>query len=643
MRFLSIFLVLLVLGACSSNSTFPNKFGDPALVHIHELKDRRATDSLMLFLRANDPIYRREAALALGSVQDTAASPLLGTILLEDPDADVRRNAAFALGQTGRFQAINALLPALQDTSHQVVREVLEALGKSVEQFDLPALVNFQPADTLEQEGQAWGFYHLALRKKTDSLITKNVSSLLKSSNSYATRLAAANYFSRSSNLAGKSYQINLLRAAAEDVRPEVRMAAVSGFRNLSAKEALPAIARLLSSEKDYRVRVNAVRVCQNFLADETKEIIFGAVEDTTNSVSVAASEVIRNQGNGQLSALYLAALPRVKSTRAKANLYAGLLKTVPSDSLLRELNSLYRSAPVYFKAELLSALGETKAPYNRQACEFLSQELLSAANEKVIRTSAASAITSLHHQANKSIPTKDFLTVYLQGIAQGDVAVIGILASALMDESLNCRAEVKDLNFLYEAKSKLKLPQDIESLQPLEKAIAYLEGKAAPTILKNEFNHPIDWGFVKSIPATQRVQITTTKGTMILRLGVEEAPGSVANFVDLVNKKYFDGKFFHRVVPNFVIQTGCNRGDGYGSENYSIRSEFSLRRYTTGSVGMASAGKDTEGTQWFVTHCPTPHLDGKYSIVGETENGQEVADRMDVGDRILNVVLLKE
>jgi len=93
-------------------------------------------------------------------------------------------------------------------------------------------------------------------------------------------------------------------------------------------------------------------------------------------------------------------------------------------------------------------------------------------------------------------------------------------------------------------------------------------------------------------------------------------------------------------VVPNFVIQGGCNRGDGWGSEDYSIRSEFSQRRYTTGSVGMASAGKDTEGTQWFITYSPTPHLDGRYTIFAEVVQGLAVLDYIQVGDKVTDVVI---
>jgi cyclophilin family peptidyl-prolyl cis-trans isomerase len=236
----------------------------------------------------------------------------------------------------------------------------------------------------------------------------------------------------------------------------------------------------------------------------------------------------------------------------------------------------------------------------------------------------------------------KIFVDIYKKAFETGDAAVIGIIAAALADSTLGYKKIISDYTFLYAAKSKLSLPKDNEALQPLEAAIAHFEGKKVTSLVKNEFNHPIDWNLVKTIPADQKVLIKTGKGDVIIRLLVEEAPGSVANFVQLVNGHYFDSKNFHRVVPNFVIQGGCNRGDGWGSEDYSIRSEFSMRRYTEGSVGMASAGKDTEGTQWFITHSPTPHLDGRYTIFAMVEKGLEVVHAIEVGDVILKVELLK-
>ncbi len=229
----------------------------------------------------------------------------------------------------------------------------------------------------------------------------------------------------------------------------------------------------------------------------------------------------------------------------------------------------------------------------------------------------------------------------YRLAIEQGDPAVAGIVSEALSDPALGYKGVIVDFAFLREAKRKLHLPKDIESLQPLENAIAYFEGKKKPPPLKNAFNHPVDWKLAATIGKDQRVLVRTSRGDIVLRLLVEEAPGSVVNFVNLINAKYYDGIAYHRMVPNFVVQTGCRRGDGFGSEAYSIRSEFSRRRYKTGSVGMASAGKDTEGTQWFITHSPTPHLDGRYTIFAEVEQGMEIVDQIEVGNQNTTVTLI--
>lgn len=636
---LPLVLSLLITAACSKTSG-PNKFADPVLAKIYDLKDRRSTDSLLFYLRSENPIYRVEAALAFGSVQDTLASTALGNTLLEDPDDEVRRNAAFALGQTGGFQAVNALIPALQHNERTVVREVLEALGKTIQQSDLNDLKEFETNDTLLQEGQAWGFYQLAIRKKTDSVITKKVLNYLRTVSSYQARLASANYFGRSTKVEGKGFEETLINAALHDKRAEVRMAAVSGFRHLDIANIIPSLKNIFT-DNDYRVRVSAVRVCQNFPITETQEVVFGGLKDSIEMVQVAASEVIRNIADRYPLKRISEEVAASKNWRVKANLYGASLKANSNDETLEGIIKLYSTAPLYFKAVLASALGEAKSPLDEKSFKFLSKEMLNKSSEKVIRTATASAIVSMNRRTNNKIPKKEFLEIYKQAIAQGDVAVIGIVSSALRDESLHYKEEIKDLRFLYDAKAKLTLPRDIESLEPLDRAIAYLEGKERAEALKNEFNHPIDWNFVKTIPADQQAEIRTTKGNIVIQLLVEEAPGSAANFVELVRKKYFDGKFFHRVVPNFVIQGGCNRGDGYGSEDYSIRSEFSLRRYTTGSVGMASAGKDTEGTQWFITHLPTPHLDGKYTIFAETKQGMKVVDHMEVGETILELRLI--
>ena len=415
---------------------------------------------------------------------------------------------------------------------------------------------------------------------------------------------------------------------------------AVAGFRNLKLTTVLSSLKDILHDEKDYRVRISAVRACNNFPLPETQDVVFGGLKDSVEMVQVAASEVILNlSGRYPLQRLVEDA-QKTRSWRVKSNLYAAQLKSAPSGQVVDEITTIYAGATVYYKSALLSALGESQAPKNKNAFDFLVSELQREHQEKVLLSSSASALTSLDRKSKGSLSKEEFIRIYKVAIAQGDPAVVGIVAFALTDTSLHYKKEITDWQFLYAAKEKLVLPKDIESLEPLERAIAFFEGKE-PQPLKNEFNHPIPWEKVKTIPVGQRVELNTSHGIIILRLFVEESPGSVINFTELINAKYFDGKFFHRVVPNFVIQTGCNRGDGFGSEDYSIRSEFSGRRYTTGSVGMASAGKDTEGTQWFITHSPTPHLDGRYTLFAEVESGMESVHLMEVGDKILSAKLV--
>jgi cyclophilin family peptidyl-prolyl cis-trans isomerase len=135
-----------------------------------------------------------------------------------------------------------------------------------------------------------------------------------------------------------------------------------------------------------------------------------------------------------------------------------------------------------------------------------------------------------------------------------------------------------------------------------------------------------------------QRAILETEKGTITLALYPEEAPLTVTNFVRLARQGFFNGLTFHRVVPNFVAQTGCPRGDGWGGPGYTIRCEVNPLSYVRGAVGMALSGKDTGGSQFFITPSPEPHLDGTYTVFGQVIEGMEVVDQLKRGDIIRNV-----
>ncbi|HKZ80315.1 MAG TPA: peptidylprolyl isomerase [Pyrinomonadaceae bacterium] len=142
----------------------------------------------------------------------------------------------------------------------------------------------------------------------------------------------------------------------------------------------------------------------------------------------------------------------------------------------------------------------------------------------------------------------------------------------------------------------------------------------------------------VSRVGKTVRAVITTSKGSFTIGFVPADAPLNVDNFIQLAKRGYFNGITFHRVVPNFVIQGGDPRGDGNGGPGYQIRCEINQESYERGTVGMALSGKDTGGSQWFVTHSAQPHLDGGYSVFGRIIAGMDVVDAIVRGDVIRDV-----
>ena len=147
-----------------------------------------------------------------------------------------------------------------------------------------------------------------------------------------------------------------------------------------------------------------------------------------------------------------------------------------------------------------------------------------------------------------------------------------------------------------------------------------------------------------KETPMTEalpQVTMQTSKGNIVLELAEDDAPNTVANFVSLAEKGFYDGLAFHRVIPNFMIQGGCPLGTGTGGPGYVIADECSPRlRHTRGVISMANAGPNTGGSQFFITHVPCPHLDGKHAVFGRITSGMDVVDSIRKGDRILKVTV---
>jgi len=135
---------------------------------------------------------------------------------------------------------------------------------------------------------------------------------------------------------------------------------------------------------------------------------------------------------------------------------------------------------------------------------------------------------------------------------------------------------------------------------------------------------------------------IKTDKGDIHVTLFPAEAPLTVANFVNLAQRGYYDGLTFHRVLANFMIQGGDPTGTGSGGPGYRFADEFSpsLRHSSSGTLSMANSGPGTNGSQFFVTHGPTPHLDDVHSIFGQVSSGQDIVDAIAQGDSMNEIVI---
>jgi peptidyl-prolyl cis-trans isomerase B (cyclophilin B) len=136
------------------------------------------------------------------------------------------------------------------------------------------------------------------------------------------------------------------------------------------------------------------------------------------------------------------------------------------------------------------------------------------------------------------------------------------------------------------------------------------------------------------------QAQIETDKGTIKVELYAQHAPQTVNNFMFLAREGYYDGVAFHRVIANFVIQGGDPTGTGSGGPGYKFADETSGNplKHETGSLSMANAGANTNGSQFFITHSPQPHLDGKHTVFGKVVAGQEVVAAICPGDKMLRV-----
>lgn len=669
--FLSAFVVCAV-AACVPPEISQKKqdgsvhldFRDKALQRLYDLRDRRQTDSLLRFFNHPEPTMRYLAALSFASTKDSTGIEALAA-LLADPSEEVRIAAAFSLGQIGKPRAEPFLSNAFRsdDSLSQYQRfnaTILEAIGKcggAASLKNLASISTYQNTDTALLDGQCRAVYRFALRGITDPAATqKMVEYVANERMPERVRLVAANYLARARDLSPDSAQAVLMAVGyVRALNPEVRMALAKALGKSKTRPAFGILSKVISTERDWRVKCNLINAFAKFEYDTVRSIVVPFIFDTNQHVSHTAAEFFLENGQAKDGSFYW------KIARDNPNLYweslialyrASLRWLATSDDsetkdyLIFKLRDSYQKSGnnPYLRAACLRALGESGWQFRwvaEKGFQDIHPAVKIAACEVLNKTARKPNFYNYFGEGARGV-RREIYALARQAVATGDPGMIAEASPAFESDVLKFK-ELEDsarLPDLKNALSKLKLPRDVEAYQVLEKTISYLEGTPVPLAQAPKFNHPIDWNRLATMPADGRVTLQTTAGKVVLRLFPEIAPGSVANFLALAKDGFFDGKNFHRVVPNFVVQGGCPRGDGYGAMDFSIRTEIGLLSYESeGWLGMASAGLDTEGTQFFITHSPALHLDGNYTIFGKVESGMDAVARIQQGTVIEKVV----
>lgn len=647
-QYLFTALILLLFAACTQPGKTedqpepgpPNRFSDSTLVEIYEMQDRRDAEGLQAYLKSDSGKYRAAAAMAFGSVQDTNSIPIL-LPLLNDGDLEVQTAAAWALGQTRHVSAGDPLLIRMRiATDPELIKVFGEAIGKCGDSTQLATMLESAENMELLQAGAMHGLYQAGLRRMAGPETMEFAAGQLLSSDSSA-QLYAAAYFGRNRRLAPIEDPSSIISAIPQIKNDDALQHLV---RALGRSESPLAVAELKSlletSSNNYLVRVSAIRAMNEAPQAEYLDLISEVATGDNIHLAIEAANYLFNHasvaGKESQSNELLLLSGKAKHWRTGARLLGAALKAAHAEgdqkaqtAIETEILSQFDAGSTdYEKGHYLVAMAESP----RMESEIVDHLLK---DQGVLRTYAMEALAASYADTKRK-DAKDRIEHLESAMELDDIAVAAIVAYLLREEKALLKA-AGDGDFLKAAMERLSLPEDIETYNEIERTLAAISGEANPAVKPVEFNNPIDWNLVKTIPVNQEciMKLKDGRGDIRIQMLVEEAPASVANFVAFAQAGFYDNAVYHRVVPNFVAQGGDPRGDGWGSTPNTIRSEWPQLHYGTGYIGMASAGKDTESCQWFITHCSTPHLDGRYTIFAKVISGMDLLHQINIGDRI--------
>ncbi len=409
---------------------------------------------------------------------------------------------------------------------------------------------------------------------------------------------------------------------------------------------ALEALENAYRLDPDYRVKCNVISAMANFDYDEVRDLAFEALRDSNLLVAERAATFFLENGIARDGFLYYSIAREGLPWQVNTPLYAAVLRHLPSQykdvrnsatSRLRQKLRDDETSP-FEKVAALRALAED--PWNFR---FIYEQGFPS-DIDMVRQGAVEALGLISSDPGASSET---FTRYLaphfrEAIESGDPALMLPAAEALGQGDRNYRDVYGDLDFLESAYAEVSSRQPIPELErSLAIALDSLVGGDRSARLGPPLR-AIDWKLLEQAGPNPEITLQTEEGAIVLRLFSQEAPGTVSSFLQLIEDGYYEESYFYRVVPNFVAQGA--QPLGFRSPSFVLSSELSPRHYLEGGrLGMASAGPHTESIHFFITHSPTPHLDGRYTLFGEVVEGMEVVHRLRRGSRIERTIYTPE
>ncbi len=631
-----------------AHSSEENLYEDGIMQNIYTYQNERNSAKLLKYLNNEYPEYRKASVLAFASVQDSAAV-LPIAVLFDDSNEDVRTSVAYSLGQIGHVSAEQYLIKAYAvEKSGKVKKEIIEAIGKCGGEKGLLFICTLEipEKDYILTAGLAWGLTRFAIRGLTSAKANERAMDILSENEQKENiRFIVSHYFANASTADLTEYHSLLVREFKKEGYIYTKINLAAAFAHSQSVYSLDFLHNILENDYDYRIKISAINASKQFDYELSRDMMLKQITDVNTNISVAAAEFFLEKGIYSDAAVYNKISKSLTTWQARTIMLKTALKySNPKEYIASSIISGYEASEnIYEKAGLLAALEVDLYQYRYVANEIFYS------NNKILSTTGMQTLINMRNNVNFSyyadtIKQKlgddlydEFALIFKKAVISKDVALVAMTAEAMRKPEFNMVNEYSNNYFLTQALNNCILPQDFEAYNELIKTIKYFNQTVIPPA--DSINYaPIDWQLITSLDAETRIIIKTTKGDFVAKLNVNQAPMTVATFIKLVQDKYYDGTYFYKIVPNYIIQDGCKRGDGWGSSDFVIRSEFAPTYSDEGSIGMMANTKDTESVQWFITQYPNATIDGNYTLFGNIVEGLDNIHKLEVGDKILTI-----